>query len=99
MQLIQQMHAALFFQRKTLMFSCYIDEADLAIVRRSLGSLDVAAAKLLQQMFAGTQSEGHDADRGGFIGAIEKNAGVTGVQVRHVVSLPESVGDEFLRIM
>src|SRR5690242_8469978 len=63
------------------------------------GALDVSAAKLLEQMLAGTQSERHDADGGGLVRAVEEDACVAGVKVRYVVRLPESVGNEFLRIV
>src|SRR5215470_7073512 len=98
-QHIQQMHSALLFRPRILMLLCYIDVVGLAIVHRFLSLLDLSAAKLLEQMLARTQSKRHDTDRGGFIRAVEKDAGVAGIQIRHIVSLPESVGDEFLRVM
>src|SRR5215467_7536221 len=64
----------------------------------SSGALDVSAAKLLQQVLAGTQGKGHDADGCCLVRAIEKDAGVASVQIRDIVSLAESVGDEFHRI-
>ena len=64
-----------------------------------LDSFDVAATKLFDQMLAGPQRESQDADRGSFVCAIEEDAGVASVQVRHVMSLAESVGDEFLGIV
>ena len=93
------MHMALFFRLRTFIFQCYIDAAQLATVIRRSGTLELAAAKLLEQMLARTQREGHDADGGGLVRAVEEYAGVTGVQIRDVMSLAEGVGDEFLWIV
>ena len=89
----------LFFPPRTLIFLCYIDAARLATVTRRSGALDVSAAKLFEQMLGGTQAEGQDADSGRFVRAVEKDAGIASVQIRDIVSLAESVGDEFLRIV
>ena len=100
-QHLQQMHRHAFFRLRICIFSSYMDKAALAIVHGqfSSGGLDVAAAKLLDQVLAGAQGEGHDADGGGLVGAVEKDTRIAGVQVRDVVSLPESVGYELFGIV
>src|SRR5215467_9451260 len=82
-----------------MLHSCLSLGNSTALLPRSSGSLDVSAPKLLQQVLAGAQGEGHDADGGGFVRTIEKDAGVASVQIRNIVSLSESAGDEFLWVM
>src|ERR1700722_353191 len=58
-----------------------------------------AAAEVLDQMFGSPQRKGQDADGGRLVGAVQKNAGVAYVKIRHVMRLAKTVGNEILRIV
>src|ERR1051326_5433665 len=50
-------------------------------------------------MFRGAQSKCQNADRCGFVGAVQENAGIANVQVGHVMGLPKTIRHKFLRIV
>jgi hypothetical protein len=47
-------------------------------------------AEMLNQIFRRPKRKSQDADGCGFVGAVQKYAGVANVKIRHVVSLADS---------
>src|ERR1700733_259798 len=63
------------------------------------GGLVLALAEVLDQLLGGPQRKREYAHGSRLVGAIEKNAGVADIQVRHVLSLSETVRQDILRIV
>jgi hypothetical protein len=54
--------------------------------------------KLLCDVLAGTKRERENRKGSGFIRAIQKDAGITDIQIGHIVGLAEAIGDEFVGV-
>src|SRR5262245_24235428 len=65
----------------------------------TLRALMDAIAKALDDAIAGSERERHDAERGGLVRGGSEHARIANVQIRHVVRLPEAIGDEMLRVV
>ena len=51
---------------------------------------EASRAKLFHEMLAGAKGEGKNRKRGGFISAVQQDAGIAHVQIRHIVGLAQS---------
>src|ERR1051326_4427405 len=66
---------------------------------QELRCLVFAVAEIVDEMFGSAQSKCQNADRCGFVGAVQEHAGIAHVQVRHVMGLSKSIRHKFLRIV
>src|SRR5690348_7863674 len=58
-----------------------------------------AFPELLHQVLASAQAECQDRKRSGLVCAVQKNAGVTDVEIRNIVRLSKAVSHKFVGII